>query len=140
MSVDAQFSYMRLKLAADTHTYEMVSRNLKECQQQIELITNPRNHRFAKELMKYIEHRRFQVNFFADDNYEIRSRATFIKDVISALASRHAATKLEILLAEPNIIGFKGFFSRNLYSLLTSYRDAKEVELEELPALVRPRV
>lgn len=134
--VDAQLYYTHYKVAYDKITNEHVNGVVDFCNKQIVLIQNPHHKRFANKLMNYIQQRRHQITFFCDDNSEITFRSTFIQKVIQALANQEYE-KIRGLLLEENIRGFKGIWSKNLYSLLTSFRDGKEIEMVSKPGLAR---
>jgi hypothetical protein len=94
---------------------------LEHCERQLRQIKNPIKKAVAIELLRYLRNRREESHMFSFDDAQIISRSDFIQNFINALARNDESEKR--LLTEDKIIGFKGFFSHNLYDLLAGYRD-----------------
>ena len=115
----------------------------KVSQQAIKLSTNvfigSELKTLALELGNYLKDRKE-----SDRDSELEKRALFIENCLKEIVAGNRA-RLEVLLKEEEILPFKGFFSKKLYSIAKTYqsifsqrREEKEmIEMKSIPAAPR---
>jgi hypothetical protein len=86
----------------------------------IDSITNEKEKAFA-ELLSYLLTRRQTTYFFSFNSRAVDRRSIFIEKVTKALI-KNDPVEMKGILAEKEIIGFKGYFTQHLYDLMCKFR------------------